>query len=98
MSNTRKTDISAPIRGDYGLGLCVTCVRDYLAAAAGQAKRKAGGGGLAAPPPPPAQFAITLAPAPCPVPGPDGTIAGMTMVVLPTCYDHLMITPGGVLP
>jgi hypothetical protein len=74
-----------------GLGLCLACVKDHMTAAAGyQARRQAHGATAdAGPPPPVPHFAITMAPAPVPVPGPDGTIQGVGIVTLPSCYDHL---------
>lgn len=107
MGNTPALDISKPIRGDFGLGLCLACLRDHLQAA--QAAAAAGTGGPPASKLPPAMphFAIALAPSPVPVPGPGGEIIGMTVIALPSCYDHLMtvnptaprrglLIPGGV--
>jgi hypothetical protein len=107
MSNTVTLDPAKPIRGDFGLGLCLACLRDHLQAVAAVAAEKSGG-----PPAPPAKpriphFAIALAPSPIPVPGPTGEPIGMTVIALPSCYDHLMTTspmaprrgllvPGGV--
>lgn len=93
MSNTQHLDPDKPIRGDFGLGLCLTCLSEHIKAAVeaapgiATAPRPAG-----ALPPRMPHFAITMAPSPVPVPGPDGTIQGIGIVVLPSCYDHLMST------
>jgi hypothetical protein len=78
------------IRGDHGIGLCLSCVFEYKQAARARAAVKRGlpASPLGARPP---QFAIALVPAPAPVPGPDGVIAGLTMVAVGACYDHIGI-------
>jgi hypothetical protein len=86
-----KLDPAGPIRGDFGIGLCLTCVKDHIVAVAGAAAVKAGGGQPGAVPAPrPPHFAITMAPSPVPVPGPDGVPMGVGLVTLPACYDHLV--------
>jgi hypothetical protein len=93
MSNTPHLDPSQPIRGDFGIGLCLACLKDHVMAAAEAAAVKADPGKVALPRVPRApQFAIVMAPSPVPVPGPDGTIQGIGIVTLPSCYDHLMTT------
>jgi len=90
MGNTPALDISKPIRGDFGLGLCLACLRDHLQAAqAAAAAKKGGPPGL---PPAAPHFAITMAPSPVPVPGPGGEAIGIAVIALPSCYDHLMTT------
>ncbi len=108
MSNTVTLDPAKPIRGDFGLGLCLACLRDHLQAAQEAAAARAGGPAGPKPPAPAMpHFAIALAPSPVPVPGPTGEIVGMTVIALPSCYDHLMtvnpsaprrglLVPGGV--
>jgi hypothetical protein len=98
MSNTQHTDPAAPIRGDFGLGLCLACVKDHVEAARAITAARAKGGprpleGLAMPRAP--HFAITMAPSPVPVPGPDGAPMGVGLVTLPSCYDHLVSVPAG---
>ena len=103
MSNTVSIDPGKPIRGDFGLGLCLACLRDHMQASAGHANRKAAHGDAPAAGPPPRMphFAIALAPSPVTVPGPTGEMIGMTVIALPSCYDHLMTTnpmaPRGLL-
>jgi hypothetical protein len=92
VSNTQHLDPAKPIRGDFGIGLCLACLSEHVQAAAGYAARKQAHGDTPAAGPPPRvpHFAIAMAPSPVPVPGPDGTIQGIGIVVLPSCYDHLM--------
>jgi hypothetical protein len=92
MSNTVKLDPAQPIRGDYGLGLCLACLRDHVAAVADAAAAKASGAAKVAMPLAQPHHAIVMAPSPVPVPGPGGTVAGVAIAVLPSCYDHLIMT------
>lgn len=77
------------IRGDHGLGLCLSCLFEHKRAARDRATAKRSGGPASPLPARLPQFAIALVPAPAPVPGPRGTIAGLTMVAVGACYDHI---------
>jgi hypothetical protein len=79
------------IRGDHGLGLCLTCLFDHKKAARDRAAAQRRGARTSALPARAPQFAIALVPAPAPVPGPDGVIVGLTMVAVGACYDHIGI-------
>jgi hypothetical protein len=101
MSNTQHIDPAKPIRGNFGLGLCLACLNEHMMAAAQTAAALANPERTVALPRPPRQphFAITMAPSPVPVPGPDGTVQGLGIVTLPSCYDHLTTTaPGPAAP
>lgn len=80
------------IYGDHGLGLCLTCLFDYKKAARDRAAAKQSS--LPARQP---RYAIALVPAPAPVPGPRGTIAGLTMVAVGACYDHIGVAEPSLL-
>jgi len=90
MSNKPQLDPEGALRGDHGLGLCLTCVFEYKRAARDDAAARVTGGPRVARPRPP-HFAIALVPAPAPVPGPGGMVAGLTMVAVGACYDHIGI-------
>jgi hypothetical protein len=71
---------------DYGLGLCHTCVKAYIAFKAMPSPN--GGNKL---PPAPVAYAITMAPALVPVPTPGGETAYNAAITLPACLEHLEI-------
>ena len=77
------------IYGDHGLGLCLTCLFEYKRALRDKAAARTGRAAVSPLPPRAPQFAIALVPAPAPVPGPGGAIAGLTMVAVGACYDHI---------
>jgi hypothetical protein len=79
------------IRGDHGLGLCLTCVFEYKAAARDRAAAQRRGGRASVLPAGPPQFAIVMVPAPVPAPGLGGAIAGRVIVPVGACYDHVFI-------
>lgn len=90
MSNSRQAP-EGGIVGDHGIGLCLSCLFEHKRAARDIAAYNASGAGPARSQPRPPQFAIALVPAPAPVPGPGGTTAGLTMVAVGACYDHIGI-------
>ena len=74
MSNTRHLTGKPAITGDCGLGYCLTCITEYIQQ------------------PDPASmpnFAITMTPTAVPIAGPGGQIAGIGVVTVPACYQHI---------
>jgi hypothetical protein len=65
-----------------GLGFCIACLTTMKQAMAARETDPT----VNVPVP---QFAVGMAPAQIPVPGPGGQMAGMAIVALPSCFDHL---------
>lgn len=81
---------TVPYQGDHGLGLCLACLNERIAVDRGNAAARAAGDGKLTQVLPIVNWAITLAPAAVPVPGP---LANM-LVPQPSCYNHLIsVTP-----
>lgn len=81
---------AVPYSGDHGLGLCLGCLNERIAVDRENAAARASGDGKAAQVLPIVNWAITLAPAAVPCPGP---LAYM-LVPQPSCYNHLIsVTP-----
>lgn len=73
--------------GNMGLGLCYSCVSEYWMA---RAARESEEGTQQTGPIPRPRYAITLAPAPKMVTGPDGTVMFSMPIALPTCLEHMV--------
>jgi hypothetical protein len=69
---------------DAGLGLCLTCLSEYKAQFAAEPNKAR----MRTP-----KFAVTLAPTIVPI-GP----AGVGIVAVPCCYDHIPGAPSGRKP
>lgn len=78
--------------GNLGLGLCFSCITDYWREQ--QHRGSAEGTNQAGTEFRP-RYAVTMAPSPKSIPGPDGAIVGMMIVTLPTCYEHLSFSQPG---